>query len=320
MKGAKRYLILIVILPMLISCGKKDKAGALLADKKVLFLGNSITRNGAYVSYIEYYLRKKYPKNNIDIISIGLSSETVSCLTEKDHPFPRPCLKERLTRALEKVRPEVVVACYGMNDGIYHPQSPARMQKFQEGIQNLLQQVDQINAAAVLVTPPVFDALPIADKVVDATAEEFGYAHPYKGYDTVLEDYSHWLSALKMPDVQIIDIHGPMRDWIGAMRVQNPSFTFAEDGIHPSPSGHLFMARTFLKHFDFSFTGDLRSESNKMQSDSLFQLVNKRRKLRSDGWLKYVGYIRGDTVSHTSIEATELQATQLNQQIMAFND
>ena len=188
--GAKHFLILLAVSIALLSCEEKNDPASILLDKKVLFLGNSITQNGAYVSYIEYYLRKQYPEKNIDIISIGLSSETVSCLSEKDHPFPRPCLKERLARALEKVQPEVVVACYGMNDGIYHPQSPDRMKRFQDGIRDLLLQVDQVNATAILVTPPIFDALPIADKVVDSVIVDFGYARPYKDYDMVLEDYS----------------------------------------------------------------------------------------------------------------------------------
>ena len=322
-------LVLFLLLPACISCktGKKEQLEAeeqksspesLLPDKKILFLGNSITQNGAYVSYIEYYLRKQYPENNIDIISIGLSSETVSCLSEKDHPFPRPCLSERLVRALEKVQPEVVVACYGMNDGIYHPQSSDRLKQFQEGIQNLLQQIDQANATAILLTPPVFDALPIADKVVDSTTAGFGYARPYKGYDTVLEDYSRWLFALKMPWVQIIDIHGPMKAKLAEERSQNPAFSFAADGIHPSPSGHLFIAQRFLENFDFSFAGDLQTENNKIQSDTLFHLVNERRKMRSEGWLRYVGYIREDTVSEASIEETELQAGQLNRKILTF--
>lgn len=315
----KYFLIVSILLPVLVSCGKKDEARSVLVDKRVLMLGNSITQNGAYVSFLEYYLRKKYPESNIDIISIGLSSETVSCLTERDHPYPRPCLTERLERALEKIRPEVVVACYGMNDGIYHPQSPERLDRFQQGIGNLLQHIEQANAKAVLLTPPVFDALPIAAKVVESTPEGFGYARPYKGYDFVLADYSQWLTSLEKPGVLVADIHSPMKAYITEKRQTAPTFTFASDGVHPSPSGHLFMAQQFLENFGFSFTGDLALDYENILSDSLFQLVDERRKLRSEGWLKYVGYIKGDTVSHPSIEATALRAARLEQEIAALN-
>ena len=315
----KYLLILLAFLPVLVSCGKKDEARSVLVDKRVLMLGNSITQNGAYVSFIEYYLRKKYPESSIDIISIGLSSETVSCLTEKGHPYPRPCLTERLERALEKIRPEVVVACYGMNDGIYHPQSPERLDRFQQGIRSLLQRVEQANASAVLLTPPVFDALPIAAKVVESTPEGFGYARPYKGYDSVLADYSQWLTGIEKPGVRVVDLHSPMKAHITEKRLTEPTFTFASDGVHPSPSGHLFMAQQFLENLGFSFTGDLASDYENILADSLFQLVDERRKLRSEGWLRYVGYIKEDTVSHPSIEATELSAARLEQEIAAIH-
>ena len=95
-----------------------------LAGKKAVFLGDSITQAGGYITFTEYYLDKLYPQKNFDIYGLGLSSETVSGLSEKNHAggaFPRPCLFERLGRLLERVKPDVVFACYGINDGIYKP-------------------------------------------------------------------------------------------------------------------------------------------------------------------------------------------------------
>ena len=101
-----------------------------------MVLGDSITQGGGYVTFIEYLLEKQYPALTFDIISVGLSSETTSGLSEEGHAggkFPRPCLHERLGRALEAVKPTLVVACYGMNDGIYLPYSEDRMQLFVTG-------------------------------------------------------------------------------------------------------------------------------------------------------------------------------------------
>ena len=71
-------------------------AQSLLANKRVLWLGDSITQIGDYVTFAEYDLEKQYPVDRFDIVSIGLASETTSCLSEKTHPFPRPCVQERL--------------------------------------------------------------------------------------------------------------------------------------------------------------------------------------------------------------------------------
>src|SRR5512133_1780233 len=89
------------------------------AAKRILFLGDSITYSGLYVTYVETFLRLKYPDWNGEIINLGLPSETVSGLSEEGHAggaFPRPDLKERLDRVLEKTKPDLVIACYGMND------------------------------------------------------------------------------------------------------------------------------------------------------------------------------------------------------------
>jgi len=93
----------------------------MIAGKRTVFLGDSITQGGLYVSYTAYLLNKLYPDKDFDILGLGLSSETVSGLSEKGHAggrFPRPCLFERLGRILEKTKPEGVFACYGINDGI----------------------------------------------------------------------------------------------------------------------------------------------------------------------------------------------------------
>ena len=95
-----------------------------LADKRVVVLGDSNTQAGGYVALTAYYLDKLYPSKSFDVISLGLASETLSGLSEDGHAggkFPRPCLFERLGRLLDKAKPEVVFACYGINDGIYQP-------------------------------------------------------------------------------------------------------------------------------------------------------------------------------------------------------
>src|SRR5688572_26755736 len=97
--------------------------------KRVLFLGDSITYSGQYIDDFETALRLHLPGRRIDVINCGLPSETVSGLSEEGHAggkFPRPDLHERLDRVLAKVKPDLIFACYGMNDGIYLPLSDER--------------------------------------------------------------------------------------------------------------------------------------------------------------------------------------------------
>ena len=107
-----------------------------LAGKRVVFLGDSITQAGGYVAFTTYYLEKLHPKKDFDVLGLGLASETLSGLSEDGHAggkFPRPCLFERLGRVLEKAKPEVVFACYGMNDGIYLPARQGPVRRVPEG-------------------------------------------------------------------------------------------------------------------------------------------------------------------------------------------
>ena len=92
----KKLLVLSLLLSILSCVSEQQMQTTSLENQRVLFFGDSITQNGLYVSLIEYALKKANPEVDYDIISIGLSSETVSCLSEEDHPFPRPCLKDRI--------------------------------------------------------------------------------------------------------------------------------------------------------------------------------------------------------------------------------
>jgi lysophospholipase L1-like esterase len=270
------------------------RAEPIFHQKRVLFLGNSITHNGTYVSVLEYFVKRQHPEWEVDIISIGLGSETVSCLTEPDHPFPRPCLEERLERALDKVQPDVMFACYGMNDGIYHPWSAERQQAYQQGIQDLVGRCQERSIKLVLITPPPFEAQPIQDRLVGPEASEFGYKYPFEDYDQVLQRYSDWLLGLASEELWVIDWHDTINDHMQTIREKDPAFTFTRDGIHPSPAGHFFMARVLADYLGVYSFPELSWESFSAQED--YQTVAKDRAERSEAWLKYVGYTRGETV------------------------
>ncbi len=248
-----------------------------LAGKKVLWLGDSITQAGDYVTFVLYYLDKQFPQDKFYVISIGLASETVSGLSEKTHPFPRPCVFERLQRALSSVKPDIVVACYGMNDGIYHPQSNDGLQAFQDGIHKLITAAKDSSAQVILLTPPPFDASVV--KTVSKDAPDFGYLSPYEGYDSVLGDYAKWEQTLPATDATIIDLHTPMNNYVSTQRTTNPSFSFNRNGggIHPNTAGHLLMAETILKGMAISipFDDDLNKELAKVQSDPLYAQIKE---------------------------------------------
>jgi lysophospholipase L1-like esterase len=286
-----------------------------LSGERVLWLGDSITQAGDYVTLTEYLLEKKYPANNLDIISIGLSSETASCLSENDHPFPRPCVQERLQRALDLLKPQVVIACYGMNDGIYHPQNAERMAAFERGIHRLIAAAKASGARVILLTPTPFDRVPVTG-LRDAHAPDFSYKAPFERYDDVLADYSAWEKKLPAAEATVVDLHTPIDAYLAERRKTESKFSFTKDGIHPDLAGHLLMARTLIQGLGVALpAGDLTAQVAQIQADPLYALVKSARETRSLGWLDYVGYTRDKTVKKDSVDQVEQKASAIQIEI-----
>lgn len=272
----------------------------LLDGKRIAVLGDSITQGGGYVSFVSYYLDRLYPTKNFDIYSLGLSSETVSGLSEESHikhGFARPCLFERLDRLLAKVKPEVVIACYGMNCGIYQPLDDARFNAFKSGVSNVIARCATAGTKTIiLVTPPLYD---------------FKKNDPTAFYDGVLASYGAWEQTLKIPGVYVIDLHSVMRK----ERDSHPDTVISNDRIHPGEEGHLLMAKTILKGLGVTVPDE---DLATIKKDPLFNLVAKRRAMRANGWMPYIGYSRGKTFRADSVEKTEADAKKLQDEINAL--
>ena len=275
--------------------------------RRVLVVGDSITDAGTYVSQTLYLLGKTRPEWRLgQLASIGLSSETLSGLSEAKHPFPRPCLHERLDRALAKFRPEILVACYGMNDGIYNPQSAGRMQTYKDAVERLLSKSYAAEVGhIILMTPPPFDPAPVARQVLpaDAPAEEFSYMNPFEDYASVLEDYAKWLMGLDRPKLTVIDLNSVLKSALKSLRGADRSFSLSPDGIHPDFFGHLLIALELLKGIGVDCKGEKPGSLRaKMEADPVFKSVDERRKTLSEAWRAYIGYTRESEVRRDSID------------------
>ena len=248
LKYALNCAVFVLILVTL-KCGtpKQIPVSVLKDGQRILFIGDSITYAGTFIDYIETYLLAKYPGKKFEIVDLGLGSETVCGLTEPGHPYARPNVHERLQRVLERTRPDLVVACYGMNDGIYSPFSQDRFKAYQDGIYKLIERVKEFGAYLYLLTPPPFDPVSVKDKVVDENADIFGFSAPYINYDNVLKRYGDWIMSLEFPNVEKIDVHKSMINFLLENRKTNPDYYLSRDGVHPGPVGHWLMAQTILE-------------------------------------------------------------------------
>ena len=258
------------------------------ATKKVLFLGNSITYGGQYITDIETYCRVNYPGQKIEFINMGLPSETVSGLSEPGHAggkFPRPDLHERLDRVMALVKPDLVFACYGMNDGIYMPFDQERFAKYKEGINWLHDKYVKAGIRIIHVTPPIYDEL----------------RGSHKGYAAVLDRYSEWLLAQKKAaGWEVADIHFPMKKYLEAHRKVDKAlsidgFALANDGVHPGDAGHWIMAKELLLYMgekQVVVSSDILAAIKHPKKAELLKLVSQKQSVMKDAWLTAAGHKR----------------------------
>jgi lysophospholipase L1-like esterase len=270
-----------------------------LAGKRVVFLGDSITQAGGYIGFTTYYLEKQFPNKDFDILGLGLASETLSGLSEDGHAggqFPRPCLFERLARLLEKAKPDLVFACYGMNDGIYQPLDKERFAAFQNGVKKLIEQCKKAGVKQIfLITPPIYDFSPRKD--------EFNY-------DSVLSEYARWELALEIPGVKVIDLHSAMR----TARTGRAE-PFSGDRVHPGEEGQLVIAKAILVALGVKMPEEKVAT---IKADALFKLVEQKRSLRSGAWMRYIGYTREKTVKPEPLGTVEADAAKIQEKIDAI--
>jgi len=289
-------------------CQAQPERSFPLQAKRILFLGDSITHSGGYIAWIETQLRLQNCEPLPEFINVGLSSETCSGLSEPEHPFPRPNVQDRLEKALELTQPDVVVACYGMNDGIYHPFSQERFAAYQRGIERLIEKSRAAGAKIVLLTPPPFDPTGPREKekLIAAGADKYAYFAMYENYDDVLKKYGLWIMQNKQADM-VINIHRPLSEFASKAREKDPQFTFTPDGIHPNAQGHRLLGETILTAWGV--------ESQPEPNPELLKLVSQKTALLHDAWLSAIGHSRPGVKAGLPLAEAQQKATELNKQI-----
>ena len=277
---------------------------------RILFLGNSITYAGQYITDIEAWFVTHYPKKHYEFINVGLPSETVSGLTEEGHAggrFPRPDLHERLARVLSATKPDLVLASYGMNDGIYQPFDEGRFEKFKEGMTWLHNEIVSAGIPIIHLTPPVFD-------------EKKG---GHKGYSQVLERYSEWLiSQRNTAKWKVADVYFPMKNFLEEHRATDSSFAFASDGVHPDALGHWIMAKQILLYLGEKNVANIESieEAVTVQQNGkeILQLIVQRQQMMKDAWLTATKHTRPEMNVGLPLEEAIEKAAAMEKEIKAL--
>ena len=303
----KRLLTLAALLALLIPAHAAADQPLLDGVKRVVFLGDSITYAGQYVEFVEAYFRSRNPTRAVEFLDIGLPSETVSGLSEDGHAggkFPRPDVHERLERVLSKSKPDLVVACYGMNCGIYLPFAEERLAKYRDGLERLRKACAAHGAKVLHVTPPTFD--------------EVKGGHP--GYGATLDRYSEWLLGQRKVGWDVVDLHAPMNRYLADQRARDPKFFLAGDGVHCNETGHWLMAKQVLLHLGAKDLADVADAKAMLaghpNGDALLKLIQQRQRMLKDAWLTDTKHIRPGMKTGLPLDEAQAKAAELERKIV----
>ena len=292
--------------------------------RRIVALGDSITYGGGWVEWLETWMRLQNPGAQVEWINVGLPSETVSGLSEAGHAggaFPRPDAHERLARVLDQTHPDLVLVCYGMNDGIYFPYGRERAAKFEEGMRWVHARIEAAGAKVVHLTSPTFDPIPLKGRTLPAGLDR--YPQPYVGYDDVLGRYSDWLIAQRSKGWEVIDVHGPMRRYLDERRKREPGFALAGDGVHPSAQGHWLIAREVLRHWGAEAAVVADETPNTLLAThpdgaAIADLVGRRQRLTKDAWLTSTGHQRPGMSRGVPLSEAARESGRLNAAVYAL--
>jgi len=299
-------LLLIAIVPALAQNGPAFQFQA----KRIVFLGDSITHAGGYIAYLDAELIARGVSPRPELINLGLPSETCSGLSEPRHPFPRPDVHERLDRALLKTKPDVVVACYGMNDGVYYPFGEDRFERYKEGIEKIGLKVKAAGAKLILMTPTVFDPPPTKPNknLLPLGEKEYSWVNPYKDYDQdVLARYGEWILTRTNSADMLVDLRKPLLAALKAKRARDAMFVFAPDGVHINDSGHAMVAKAIANAWGLN--GDLQAKKE------LVVWVRKKQNLMHSAWLSHVGHKRPGMKAGLSLKEAKARTVEFDKKI-----
>jgi pimeloyl-ACP methyl ester carboxylesterase/lysophospholipase L1-like esterase len=266
-------------------------------EARIAVLGDSITYDGRWVTLVESALRRTPQFRDAEVVNLGLPSETVSGLSEEGHAggrFVRPCLEERLGRVLAAFKPTLVLACYGMNDGIYLPLDEVRFRAYREGMTRVKDAVERAGAEIIIITPPLYKA--------DKPSEDVNH------YDAVLDAYGNWLVGRRADGWRVVDIRPELKAAVALAKAADTKFSFASDGVHPGAEGHRFIAESVYRQL---WPVLVPGAAPRFAEGAALEILSRRAELLKLAWLSKTGHKRPEIPAGRPMEEARVQAAKL---------
>jgi hypothetical protein len=246
---------------------------------RVVFLGDSITEQRLYTTYVEAYSLTRYPKWNLTFRNVGWGGDT-SWLRQRAHPDEKQLfaadesaqqkmVEDSVGRGLKRdvlpLKPSFVTVKFGMNDHSYQPFREDIFKAYVRSQTEIAKVLKEHGARVAFLTPQ-----PIEEKRAD----------PDK--DARNESLRRFCDGLKevasKQGATFVDQFDPYMAIMMHERGGNPTAVIGGgDAVHPGPIGQTIMAWIILKGLGGTPTvsqadmdyADKRSSSHQCEVDNL---------------------------------------------------
>jgi lysophospholipase L1-like esterase len=219
------------------------------AGDNVVFLGDSITEQRLYTTYIEAYTLTRFPQEKFTFRNVGWGGDT-AWLRQRAHPdegklfaakeeeqqkMVEKSVAAGLARDVLPLQPTAVTVDFGMNDHAYTKFREDIFRAYSRSETEIVKVLAQHGARVALLTPqPIEEHRPDPEKDVRNQS---------------LRKFSDGLKAVCSKEHALfVDQFDPYMAIMMKQRSANPqAFIGGGDAVHPGPAGHTLMAWAILK-------------------------------------------------------------------------
>lgn len=216
---------------------------------RVVFLGDSITEQRLYTTYVEAYALTRHPEWKLSFRNVGWGGDT-SWLRQRAHPdeaklfaaddasqqkMVESSVGRGLARDVLPLRPSFITIKFGMNDHSYQAFRPDIFGAYVRSQTQLNKVLKESGARVAFLTPqPIEDKRPDPDKDIRNQS---------------LRKFSDGLKKVAADGgATFVDQFDPYMALMLAARATNPQAVIGGgDAVHPGPPGQTLMAWAVLK-------------------------------------------------------------------------
>lgn len=222
-RGPALALLLALAAPPAPPCPAAEPSAALKSGDRVVFYGDSITEQRLYTRYVQQYVYVRHPDWDVRFFNAGWGGDTATGGLA------------RLERDVLWLKPTLVTLFFGMNDGGYKAPDAPTTKQFTDSLAGIVAALKAKGVRVIVFTPGCVD--PDRQK----NLAEARYLDTLEGLARAA------LDVARTSGVPGADVFHPMLACQTALKRQDPQFTMIPDGVHPSPAGHLVVAKVMLE-------------------------------------------------------------------------